>query len=212
MTKYPLPGQSIILCPLTAPGLRLWGQEWGDREWEVTGPLKVIMAVVDYRVSSPSLLLADEQCAAVCMLISCGRGEGERGPDCMAEALRRNLISQLLVQPRRLSLFHSIGGDRKGWRELSDMTGAVVMFYQLFVSMFTAKTETAGELWNRSPPECGDSEQALGRCKANAAHTKHLVYRFVEAWKVCRFVSTFPKIKGIHGWLGYTVYWYIWDT
>lgn len=78
MTKYPLPGQSIILCPLTAPGLRLWGQEWGDRKWEVTGPLKVIMAVVDYRVSSPSLPLAGEQCAAACMLISCGRGEGER--------------------------------------------------------------------------------------------------------------------------------------
>lgn len=83
---------------------------------------------------------------AVCSSVHADQLVREKGPDRMAEALCRNLISQLLVQPRRLSLFHSIGGDRKGWHELSDMTGAVVMFYQLFVSVFTAKTETAGEL------------------------------------------------------------------
>lgn len=74
MTKCPLPGQSITLCLLTAPGLWLWGRGWGEREWEVTtGLLKVIMAAVDYRVSSPSLFLAGGQHATACMLISCGR-------------------------------------------------------------------------------------------------------------------------------------------
>lgn len=52
-------------------------------------PLKVIMAVVDYKVSSPSLFLAGGRRAAACILISCGRDEGERtaGQDRMAQAL-----------------------------------------------------------------------------------------------------------------------------
>lgn len=104
------------------------------------------MAVVDYRVSSPSLFLAGGQHAAACILISCGSDEGERtaGQDRMSWFLggkKSHLIPQLVAHPRRLLLFHSIGGDRKDWQELSGMTGALAVFHQLFVSAFTPKSQ-----------------------------------------------------------------------
>lgn len=95
MTKCPLPGQSITLPPLTAPGLQLWGRGRAEREWKVTtGLLKVIMSLVDYRASSPSLFLAGGQCATACMLISPARDKGGRavGRDHMAWALGRKAI------------------------------------------------------------------------------------------------------------------------
>lgn len=57
-----------------------------------------------------------------------GRKDSRTGSYRLGPGKKSHLIPQLLVQPRRLSLSHSIGGDRKGWRELSDMTGALVVF------------------------------------------------------------------------------------
>lgn len=57
-----------------------------------------------------------------------GRKDGRTGSYGPSPGKNCHLIPQLLVQPRRLSLSHSIGGDRKGWHELSDMTGASAVF------------------------------------------------------------------------------------
>lgn len=89
---------------LTAPGLQLWDREWGEvPAWL----LKVIPAVF-----SPLTVLG----RCTCLLISCGSGTWDRGRTGSygrGPPKNRHLIPQLLVQPRRLSLSHSISGD--GW-------------------------------------------------------------------------------------------------
>ncbi len=57
-----------------------------------------------------------------------GRKDSRTGSYDLSPGKKSHLIPQLLVQPRRLSLSHSIGGDRKGWHQLSDMTGALAVF------------------------------------------------------------------------------------
>lgn len=74
-----------------------------------------------------------------------GRKDGRTGSYGLGPRKKSHLIPQLLVQLRRLSLSHSIGGDRKGWHELSDMTGALAVFP--FVSMFTPRLLTSACFW-----------------------------------------------------------------
>lgn len=143
MTKCPLSGQSITLYPLTAPGLRLWGRGWGERVRKVkTGLLKVIMAVVDYRVSSPSLFLAGGQRATECMLISCGREKGGKmaGQDHMAWALGRKATwSNSYWATAQTPLTLPLNRWRQEGAEWYDWS-LKLCFHQLFVSAFTLQS------------------------------------------------------------------------
>lgn len=75
---------------------------------EVTGLLKVIMAVVDYTLSLT--LLGRQQCAAAYILISCGRAEGERMVE--QDGMAWTLGEKSHPMPWHLAVFQVVGGDR----------------------------------------------------------------------------------------------------
>ena len=120
--KMPSPRSEHISPPTDSSRIMSGrGWRWGGRGEVTTGLLKVIMAAIDYWVSSPSLFMAGRERATACMLISRGRDEGRRaagrGSYGRGPGKESHLMPRLLVQPRRRSLSNSIGGDR-------DVTGA----------------------------------------------------------------------------------------
>lgn len=113
MTEWPLPAQSITLRPLTAAGLRLWGRGGGERERKVKNrtPQSHHGSRRLPSIASLAALGGGTACDAVhadqlwnrgSRIVWPGLWEG-KPPDPTAPG----------PQPRHLSLFRSIGGDRK---------------------------------------------------------------------------------------------------